>query len=212
MNAAQPAAERAYEHTKRAILDNAIPAGHLLAEGDIAQELSISRTPVREAFLRLQSEGLLKLYPRRGALVVPITPQESDALFELRGVFESFAARKVMAAGEPEFTEFITELRAQLEGQNAHPVGDLRGFVELDRRFHATIVGAAGNFLIDELYESVRDKQLRLGLDGLRNHEARLDSILREHDELVRRLAQRDIDGYEACLAGHLDASRQALS
>jgi DNA-binding GntR family transcriptional regulator len=212
MNAAQPAAERAYEHTKRAILESTIPAGHLLAEGDIAQELGVSRTPVREAFLRLQSEGLLKLYPRRGALVVPITPQESDAIFELRGVFESFAARKVVGSVDPEFTEFITDLQAHLERQNAHPVSDLRGFVELDRQFHATIVRAAGNFLIDELYESVRDKQLRLGLDGLRNSQARLNSILREHDELVRRLAERDIEGYESCLEKHLDASRQAFS
>lgn len=68
------AAERAYRFTKAGILDGTLPAGELISEGQVARPLQLSRTPVREAFLQLQAEGLLKLFPKRGALVVPVSP------------------------------------------------------------------------------------------------------------------------------------------
>ena len=75
-----PAADRAYEHVKAGLLDGSYPDGHLLSEGEIAGALQMSRTPVREAFLRLQTDGFLRLYPKRGALVVPVTPTEARSL------------------------------------------------------------------------------------------------------------------------------------
>ena len=70
-----PAAERAYDHLKRRIIDDDIDDSEMLSEAALAAELGMSRTPVREAFLRLEVEGFLKLYPKRGALVVPISPR-----------------------------------------------------------------------------------------------------------------------------------------
>ena len=76
------AAETAYQHTKRHILTGGLPAGTMLSEGEIAGQLGLSRTPVREAFLRLETEGWLRLYPKRGALVVPVAPGEAEAVVE----------------------------------------------------------------------------------------------------------------------------------
>src|SRR5215208_6890358 len=85
------AARRAYAHVKARLLDGTYRDGVLLSEGVIASELEVSRTPVREAFLQLEGEGLLELYPKRGALVVPVTAGEVEAVMETRVLVERFA-------------------------------------------------------------------------------------------------------------------------
>ena len=76
-----------------------VPARELISEGEVATALGMSRTPVREAFLRLEAEGLLRLYPQRGALVVPVSPAEAHAVIEARLLLEQFAATKVVGRG-----------------------------------------------------------------------------------------------------------------
>ena len=78
------AKDRAYRHTKARILDGSLPGGDLITEGQVADTLAMSRTPVREAFLRLEAEGLLRLFPKRGALVVAVSPHEVEAVLDLR--------------------------------------------------------------------------------------------------------------------------------
>src|ERR671917_2912601 len=91
--------EAAYVFTKQRVLDATFAGGDLLTEGEVADALGISRTPVREAFLRLEGEGLLRLYPKRGALVVPVSAQEVDAVMETRALVERFAIEKAIARG-----------------------------------------------------------------------------------------------------------------
>lgn len=79
------AAERAYRHLKRAILEQVHPGGSLISEGEIAEAAGVSRTPVREALLRLEAEGLVALYPKRGALVRPVSAREITDVVEARG-------------------------------------------------------------------------------------------------------------------------------
>ncbi|MFL6056075.1 MAG: GntR family transcriptional regulator [Actinoallomurus sp.] len=67
------AKERALAHVKDQVFTGAFPGGELISEGEVAEALGMSRTPVREAFPRLEAEGLLRLYPQRGALVVPVS-------------------------------------------------------------------------------------------------------------------------------------------
>ena len=90
------AKDRALDYVKDRILTGAFPGGELISEGEVADALGMSRTPVREAFLRLEAEGLLRLYPQRGALVVPVSPQEVRAVMEARLVLDQFAAGKVI--------------------------------------------------------------------------------------------------------------------
>src|SRR4051794_21171102 len=93
------ASERAYAFTKERILDGRFGGGDFITEGEIAEGIRLSRTPVREAFLRLQSEGLLRLYPKRGALVVPVSIREVESVMETRKVVERFAIEKVIRRG-----------------------------------------------------------------------------------------------------------------
>src|SRR5690242_4572036 len=90
-----PAATRVYQHLKRAILEQLHTGGTLLTEAEIADAVGVSRTPVREALLRLESEGLVVLYPKRGALVLPVSAQEIDDVIEARTLVEVHAAERV---------------------------------------------------------------------------------------------------------------------
>ena len=80
------------DYVKTQVLTGAFPGGELISEGEVAAALGMSRTPVREAFLRLEAEGLLRLYPQRGALVVQVSSEEARAVIEARLVLEQFAA------------------------------------------------------------------------------------------------------------------------
>jgi DNA-binding GntR family transcriptional regulator len=111
--AGQPsAAERAYRHTKERILSGELLGGSMVTEGDVSSALGISRTPVREGFLRLQAEGLLQLHPKRGALVVPVSPGEVGAVLEARELLENHAPGKLVAG-------ILTELYSSLRTASA---------------------------------------------------------------------------------------------
>src|SRR5690348_18504343 len=96
-----PAADRVYTHVKQAVLERRYEGGTLLAEGDLAEAVGVSRTPVREALLRLEAEGLLKLYPKKGALVLPVSAQEIADVVETRLLVEQHAVRKLAGAVPP---------------------------------------------------------------------------------------------------------------
>ena len=131
------AKDRAHEYVKRQVLTGAFPGGELISEGEVAGALGMSRTPVREAFLRLEAEGLLRLYPQRGALVVPVSSEEARAVIEARLVLEQFAARKVIGRGAAVRASVFERLSAELQRQrDAADNADWEEFSDADRAFH----------------------------------------------------------------------------
>jgi DNA-binding GntR family transcriptional regulator len=205
----QPAAsERVYEHVKHGILDGHHPGGTLLTEGELAEAVGVSRTPVREALLRLAAEGLVRLYPKKGALVVPVTLDEGRELLEARSVIESWAAQ----ACWPRRTEVHERLLTHLEGmRTARQHGDILGFAEQDRLFHEAVVAAGGNAILLRTYRGLRDRQLCLLAADLRMSQARMDASLAAHETLVRELATGTPDSFRhACLA-HIEGAAAAL-
>src|SRR5689334_13481687 len=87
------AAARVYAYVKERLLDGTFPGGSLMSENELSQQLGLSRTPVRQAFVQLEAEGLLELYPKRGALVVPIAASEIEDVFEARLLVEEHCAK-----------------------------------------------------------------------------------------------------------------------
>ena len=193
---AHNAAERAYEHVKARILTGELD-GHLVSEGVFATELGVSRTPVREAFLRLQVEGLMRLYPKRGALVVPVGPRESREVLAARRVVE--CASVAEAIGDPELPATL----ADLLDQQRDAVGTPR-FGELDAAFHTALVEAAGNSLLSGFYQGLRDRQIRLIATAVRTVQERSDEILEQHANIVAGVREKDVERVEALLADHL--------
>src|SRR5277367_389177 len=131
------AKDRAHDYVKRQVLTGAFPGGELISEGEVAAALGMSRTPVREAFLRLEAEGLLRLYPQRGALVVPVSPQEVRAVMEARLVLEQFAAAKVIGQSAEARGVMFDRMAAELARQRRAVVAaELHEFADADRAFH----------------------------------------------------------------------------
>ncbi|MGW2563315.1 GntR family transcriptional regulator [Streptomyces sp. NPDC001514] len=198
---AAPAAERVYTHIKQAVLDRRYEGGTLLTEGELAEAVGVSRTPVREALLKLEMEGLLKLYPKKGALVLAVSAQEIADVVETRLLVEEFAVRKAVPA-PPRLLARLEELLAE-QKQRAE-AGDLAAVAATDRSFHAEIVRNAGNQILSRLYDQMRDRQLRMGVAVMHSHPDRIAKNIIEHAEILDRIRAGDAQGAAVCVRQHL--------
>ncbi|UQA94346.1 GntR family transcriptional regulator [Streptomyces halobius] len=196
-----PAAERVYAHVKDAVLDRRYEGGMLLTEGELAETVGVSRTPVREALLRLEVEGLIKLYPKKGALVLPVSAQEIADVVETRLLVEKHAAAKAVPASEALLDE-LTELLDTMREQAAS--GDLAAVSVADRAFHAAIVRSTGNQILDRLYEQLRDRQLRMGVAVMHAHPDRIAKNITEHGEILEALRAGDADAATESVHRHV--------
>lgn len=196
-----PAAERVYAHVKQAVLERRYEGGTLLTEGDLAEAVGVSRTPVREALLRLEAEGLLKLYPKKGALVLPVSAQEIADVVETRLLVERHAVTKVVPAGP----QLLARLEEVLEEQKEHAAaGDLNAFAVADRCFHAAIVRAAGNGILAQLYDQLRDRQLRMGVATMHAEPGRIAKNITEHTEILTALRSGDAAAAAGLVERHI--------
>ncbi|MFF7360149.1 FCD domain-containing protein [Streptomyces sp. NPDC008125] len=196
-----PAAERVYSHVKEAVLDRRYEGGTLLTEGDLAEAVGVSRTPVREALLRLEVEGLIKLYPKKGALVLAVSAQEISDVIETRLLVEEFAARKAVPAS-PRLIGRLEELLA--EQSTLARAGDLAAVSVADRCFHAEIVRNAGNQILSRLYDQLRDRQLRMGVAVMEAHPGRIAANITEHTELLEAIRSGDAEAAAGVVRRHV--------
>ncbi|MZD08540.1 FCD domain-containing protein [Streptomyces sp. SID5785] len=196
-----PAAERVYDHVKTAVLERRYEGGTLLTEGELAEAVGVSRTPVREALLKLEVEGLLRLYPKKGALVLPVSAQEIADVVETRLLVEEHAVRKAVPA-TPRLIERLAEL---LETQRTQAVaGQFAEAAATDRCFHAEIVRSGGNEILSRLYDQLRDRQLRMGVAVMQSHPDRVAHTLAEHGELLDALRAGDAEAAVAVVRRHV--------
>ena len=207
-----PAADRAYELTKELLLTGELPGGHLLSEGDIAERLGVSRTPVREAFLRLQAEDLLRLIPKRGAVVVPVPAGEAEDVLDAREAIETAAVRRLLR--HPDCVPAaIAKLRAALRTQRGHAdSGDLNAFALADEAFHRTIVAAGGNALNMRFYVTLADRQRRMSVYALRPRPNKFAEVLHQHEALISIISAHEAAGDRDTSAdGSVDARAAAF-
>lgn len=199
-----PAAETAYRHVKDALLAGRLGAGTMVSEGDVAAELAMSRTPVREAFLRLSTEGWLRLFPRRGALVVPVAPGEAEAVVDARLLLESHAV-DVVAGSPGARQQLATGLRSLVAQQrDAVAAGDLDAYARLDAAFHQAIVAAGGNALLTEVSVTLRERQQRMIALSVGVAGERAPRFVEGHEHLVAAIEAGDADGFRERLREHL--------
>ncbi len=201
----ESATRRAYLHVKERLLDGRFPGGTLLSENELAQRLGVSRTPVRHAFVRLEAEGLIELYPRRGGLVVPISASEADDVLEARLLIEQHCARRVAAAGALP----SDELESAIAEQEAAAREDRTAFVRADRRFHRAIVAAAGNVLLTRQYDSLRDRHQRIAATAVATDPARIERFIAEHREIADALRRGDAEAAAELTAVHLHTAHE---
>ncbi|GAA4669242.1 GntR family transcriptional regulator [Gordonia humi] len=192
-----------FDEVKELILTCELPGGELISEGEIAQRCEVSRTPVREAFLRLSAEGWMKLYPKRGALIVPIGEQEARDVVDARVVVESHAATSVVGSSAA-LADLVDRLEQNLAAHRATDPADAAQFARLDAQFHQLIVGAGDNALLGDFYVSLGERQRRMTAARLGRGHSVVDVIFDDHEALAKVLADGDADGFARLLVAHL--------
>lgn len=203
---AEPAQDAVFRWLKQHIVTLPRADGVFLTEAEVCRATGTSRTPVREAMLRLEADGFLQIVPKKGAYVAPISEADIEAVMQARRLVEEWCVRQASALGETLARELD-----QLIGQQAELMGDPVAFIESDRLFHRAIVNAAGNPVLTGFYESLRDRQLRMGVHAVATSEQRSGDVLGEHQAIVAGIRMGDSDEAAAALARHLATTLTAL-
>ncbi len=170
--------DEAYEQVRRRILDNQWPPGHRALEQEVALALGMSRTPVREALLRLQSEGLVELIPRHGMRVLPVSPTDMREIYQVLTALECMAA-ELLAQRKPTAEELEPLVAATRAMDKALKAENLDAWAAADERFHAQLVELAGNRQLQATVLNYWDRAHRARLFTLRLRPAPVNSATR---------------------------------
>ena len=195
------------EVIRQAIVDGGYPPGARLKEEELARELGISRTPVREALLVLQAEGLVDAAPNRGATVRVHDAEDLDDLYQLRALLEGYAARRA-AARAPE--NLAQELWASCERFEAVPDSDVRALVKENLAFHNAILEAAGSARVASMVRKVIELPLVYKSYIWYSPEQRRISS-HYHRQIARAVETRDGERAELVMKEHVFEARDLL-
>ncbi|WP_084651872.1 GntR family transcriptional regulator [Ottowia thiooxydans] len=202
-----------YQSIRERILSmvNTIEEPVHLREEDVAQELSVSRTPVREALKRLGQEGLLSLQPRRGAVLMPVTHKEYTDWLKLRAELESFTASEAALNASKRDVDHLRSIFAPFNESNLSERAD--EYAAANVAFHADLMRLANNVVLEKIWKSFGHGQmlrfktiqrLNRAHDSLREHLDIIDAINARDAELASQLAKSHVLG----LLGQVNKSR----
>lgn len=196
-----PLAESAYRILKRRILDNELPPGTIMLELEVATTLDMSRTPAREAMVRLADEGLVDMRPRHGMRVLPISADDMREIYSVLTALESEAAEWVARDGVSQARlQALRDAVAAMDESLARD--DLLAWAAADERFHRTLVESCGNARLRSLIFQFWDQSHRVRMATLRLRPKPVDSN-RDHLALVEAIANRDCERARAIHRQH---------
>lgn len=196
-------AERVAGALARRIAEGEIEPGEVLTEVEVATEFEASRTPAREAMLKLERWGLVRLAPKKGAIVTNPSARERRELLAVRSMLETNAAASV--AADPSARDVLsTRLAENLRGQAA-ALEDPARFALLDYAFHLEIIGHDDNRVVAEISRSLAPRLFRLTHLAVA-HAADLGRLHAEHVALADALRAGDAEAFRTLMADHIGA------
>ncbi|MHA7776546.1 GntR family transcriptional regulator [Roseibium sp. M-1] len=192
--------DNAYDRLKAEILNGELPPGFQAPEPDIASRLGMSRTPVREALIRLEADGLVDLVPRRGAKVLPVSRQDICEIYQILSALEALAAetacRKAAAGVLGELGEVLDRSDAVLEE------GKIEAWAVLDDRFHRLMAKASGNLRLEAEISGFLDQVYRANTVLLRLNRAPASNAA-DHRALWEAIRAKDAETAGAIARRH---------
>ncbi|MGE5553432.1 MAG: GntR family transcriptional regulator [Betaproteobacteria bacterium] len=204
----KPLRELVFESLREAIITGRLRPGERLMEIQLAEELGVSRTPVREAIRKLELEGLVLMIPRKGAYVSQISMKDIADVFEIRRALEGLAAR---LAAERATEEEIERLeRALVKIFEVAETEDLNGAVALDTDFHEELMNASHNPRLSQLVSNLREHIQRFRLTSL-SHPGRVKLAVEEHRKIVDAIASRDAELAQNLAYEHIENAENSL-
>jgi DNA-binding GntR family transcriptional regulator len=192
-----------HEQLKNKILHLELMPGTLLDETDISRQFGVSRSPVREALIRLSAEGLVQNFRNRTAIVAQFDIASLPAYFDAMQLLYRLSAR--LAAQNPNLVKLEQLKRDHEEHERAIRRRDIRNMVRLNREFHMAIAEMGGNPFIAGWISGILDQGQRLlGLYGMHLPQRVSGEFLKPHREIIAAIARKDPEAAEA--AGRADA------
>jgi DNA-binding GntR family transcriptional regulator len=182
--------EMAYAELKSRIMDNLYPPNRRYLESELAVELGMSRTPIREALIRLEKDGLIELTPRHGMRVVPLSADDMREINEALACLET-AAAEMFARQRPSAEDLAPLEQAVQDMETALEHLDLEAWANADERFHRTLLEKCGNRRISDMAFGVWDIVHRARMLAVRLLPAPVKST-KEHRELLEALRKCD--------------------
>lgn len=204
----QPLREAVCETLRDAIRKGILEPGERLMEVQLAEELGISRTPVREAIRKLEQEGYVIMMPRRGTYVSDISTNDVKEIFEIRSALESLAAGLAARRIEPDELETLQNLLIEIEGYIAK--NDIEKIVETDIKFHGLLYKVSRNERLVNIISNLKEQLARFRTLSM-SYPGRLQETLEEHSEMVEAIANGDVSAARDAAEHHMERAEKTL-
>lgn len=204
----QPLREVVCETLREAIRGGVLKPGERLMEIQLAEELGVSRTPVREAIRKLELEGYVIMMPRRGTYVANLSIRDVNEVFEIRTTLDSLAsglAAERITDEELERLERLLVLIGEYIEQN-----DMEKIVETDMEFHDILYQASRNARLVGIIYNLREQLTRFRSTSMA-YPGRLKETLEEHIRIVEAIAQGNVELAQKAAEDHMEKSEQTL-
>jgi DNA-binding GntR family transcriptional regulator len=195
-----------YAQILEKILDGTLPAGYQLREGELAARFGVSKTPLRDALVRLQADGLVSIPPYRSAVVVGYSHQDLREIYEVRELLEGACARDAaltISTGDlAELSQLMRDSATCIVGGEVRPEReeDLAALID---RFDVIMYAQCRNRRINEMVANIRNHILRIGRLTTRI-PGRMVKSVREHQVIYEAIVQRDGGAAETAMRRHI--------
>lgn len=206
MTTPKTAPELAYEWLKNTIITLPRDEEMFLSEAQVAASSGISRTPVREALMRLEAEGFIRRVPHKGAFIPALSDSDVAAVMQARRVVEEWSVNEV--APDPGLVPDKLRVLLDQQEKDTDPVD----FIAHDLEFHTLIIRAAGNPLMNDFYSSLRDRQMRMGVRIVLADETRKKQVLIEHRAIADAITARNPEAAVRAVREHLETTLQSMT
>ena len=202
----RPIRDIAYEQLKHAIITGQLLAGSRIVETAYAEQLHISRTPLREALRKLERDGLVEYVLHRGVVVRAFTIQDIDEIFTIRNAMMMLILPSVIENVTPEALQKLRAILTEMDG--AQERADAAALATLNRAFHGTIEHLSDKIRILRVIESQEEYIIRFSAMTIASI-VRRSNAHQEHHQMVELLEKRDLPGMMALMQHHLEESKE---
>ncbi|MBQ3061485.1 MAG: GntR family transcriptional regulator [Lachnospiraceae bacterium] len=196
-----PLRDVVFNTLRQEILTGNLKPGEHLREIALANKIGVSRTPVREAIRMLELEGLVKMIPRRGALVADISQKELRDVLEVRNALEQLA---IELACERITKEQIDELKVNVaEFKRVTRTKDVTKLAQIDVEFHDIIFNATDNRRLIQMLNNLREQMYRFRFEYLKDSDV-YEGLIEEHIQVIKNLEDRDVENARKNISYHI--------
>jgi DNA-binding GntR family transcriptional regulator len=204
----KPLREIVFEHLREAIIKGKLRPGERLMEMQLADEMGVSRTPVREAIRKLELEGLVIMIPRRGAYVADLSIKDVAETFEIRSALEALAASLAAERITPEEAEEMERILVRIGA--AIEEDDMQQLVALDEEYHNLLYKASRNDRLMQILNNLREQIQRFRVTTLAV-PGRVRGALQEHRNIAEAISERNAELAHQLALEHIENAENAL-